>query len=106
MTEHGHSKYGPIAGETQHTVPVQWNPSGGPFAGNKQKFHLGQHGRIIVAFRINSHWNDNTNGEWRLNSGYTGLTDMEVEFQAEPWRGAHWSVDLWTVDSRLYEQAF
>lgn len=106
MTDRGHFKYGPIALETQQTKPVQWNPSGKPFYVNNQTFHLGQHGRTIVAFRINSNWNDNTNGEWRLTSGYTGDTNMEVGFKSEAWRGADWSVDLWTVDSRLYEKAF
>jgi len=106
MTDRSHPKYGLIARETRQTRPVQWNPSGKPFYVNSQKFHLGEYGRTIVAFRINSNWNDNTNGEWRLISGYTGSTDMDVEFKSEAWRGANWSVDLWTVDSQLYEKAF
>jgi len=66
---------------------------------------LGKQGRKIVGIKINSHWNDGTNGYWRLLEGKVGDDEIEIQFCTAGHKGGHWSAEIWSVDKHLYSYA-
>ncbi|KAF7928962.1 uncharacterized protein EAE97_009804 [Botrytis byssoidea] len=59
---------------------------------------------LIIGFRITSHWDDGTNGSFKIVGGGVDCNNVDVCFWTQRNRGGHWSVDAWYVDAMLYRR--
>jgi hypothetical protein len=54
-------------------------------------------GSCILKFRVENCWVSDTNGHFKITSGGVGHDHVEVEFEAQQWRGADWNLHAWYV---------
>lgn len=69
-----------------------------------QTYELGNSEDSVIGYRIVNEWNNNNNGWFRrLHGKIRDDSSVKVEFCAETWRAASWTVEVWTVSKILYE---
>ena len=69
-----------------------------------QSYELGDSQDSVIGYRIVNNWNNNENGWFKRHHGkIRDDSSVKVEFCSETWRGASWTVEVWTVSKVVYE---
>lgn len=106
MLDSNHAVYGKIASDVEKREDAHWTVDYVLFKSQDQRYTVSRHDRIIIGFIVQSHWQDGSNGWWKLHSGGVNTSEMTVEFITKGSRGANWSLYTWTVDKALYERSY
>ncbi|KAK5765673.1 hypothetical protein LTS12_004179 [Elasticomyces elasticus] len=58
--------------------------------------------KLVVGFLVQSHWNDGTNGPFKISEGGVDESRVKASFETKNMKGGHWSLTVWYVDRHLY----
>lgn len=96
-------KYSPIATDVRFSREQYKTDWGNGY--QKATYTLGRSDEIIIGASIHSHWNDGTNGWFKMHDGNVGSSEIKVEFSTYKYRGCDWEIGVWSVPKLLYEKA-
>ncbi|KFG78584.1 hypothetical protein MANI_002969 [Metarhizium anisopliae] len=100
---HGNAKYSALAGDVKYRRE-DFARDYALAASQKGTFTLGDSEDVILGFRVNSYWNDTSNGWFKMHNGTVGSSQVTVEFSSYGSRGCNWAIEVWTVSKLKYDK--
>jgi hypothetical protein len=89
--------------ELEQLEPIVCRVHGAVNAKREREMRYQDQNKIVVGYRIKSHWDDGTNGDFKISSGDIGGTTVAVDVKTQKSRGGHWSLTVWVVDRSKYQ---
>ncbi|EXU98772.1 hypothetical protein X797_008246 [Metarhizium robertsii] len=100
---HGNAKYSALADDVKYRRE-DFARDYALAASQKGTFTLGDSEDVILGFRVNSYWNDTSNGWFKMHNGTVGSSQVTVEFSSYGTRGCNWAIEVWTVSKLKYDK--